>query len=116
MEIQKDEKYWKDYTKFLSEVEKLTEYSPANLLSMYKELIGTFSDIHEDDFIEFKYEFDHVLLIREEIQKVLDHKPISENLLLKNFKEQIEKMDLELKKYTLYSEKPEWWKNIELKK
>ena len=115
MEIVKDEKYWKDYTEFINEVEKLTELSPENLLSLYKKLIEELNEADEDYYLECKYELDYDLCIRQKIQKVIDHKLISENVLLKDFKEQIEKLDSELKKHILNSDQSDWWSNIQLK-
>lgn len=115
MEIVKDEKYWKDYTEFIDEVEKLTELSPADLLSRYKILIEELNDANEDYYLEWHYELDYDLWTRQKIQKVIDHKLISKNVLLKDFKEQIERMDSELKKHILNSDQIDWWNNIELK-
>ena len=115
MEIEKYEKYWKDYMEFINEVDKLTELSPSDLLCQYKELIEELNDADEDYFLEWKYELDNDLWTRQKIQKVIDHKLISENVLLKGFKEQIEQMDLELKKHIINSDQTDWWNNIELK-
>jgi len=115
MEIEKDEKYWKDYTKFINEVEKLTELSPTDLLSRYKTLIEELNDADEDYYLEWQYELDFDLWTRKKIQKVIDHKPISKNVLLKGFKEQIESMDSELKKHILNFDETDWWNNPELK-
>jgi hypothetical protein len=115
MEIEKDEKYWKDYTEFINEVEKLTELSPADLLSRYKMLIEELNDADDEYYLEWQYELDYNLWTRKIIQKVIDHELISENILLKSFKEQIDKMDSELKKYVLDSGQIDWWNNIALK-
>ena len=115
METVKEEKYWKDYTEFINEVEKLVELSPANLLSRYKMLIEELNDTDEDFYLEWKYELDYDLWTRQKIQKVIEHQLISDNILLKEFKEQIEKMDSELKKHILNSDRSDWWNNIELK-
>ena len=111
MESEKDEKYWKDYTEFIKEVENLTELSPANLLSQYEILIAELNDIEEKDYLEWQYEFDYDLWTRQKIQNVIDHKPISENILLNQFKEKINRLDSELKKHILNSDQIDWWKN-----
>ncbi|GAA0734219.1 hypothetical protein GCM10009430_49130 [Aquimarina litoralis] len=115
METQKDEKYWTDYTEFLNEVEKLIELSPSDLLSRYKILIEELNDADEDYYLEWKYELDYDLWTRKKIQKVIEYKPIEKNILLKEFKEQIEIMDSELKKHILNSDQTDWWNNPELK-
>jgi hypothetical protein len=115
MDTAKDEKYWKDYTEFINEVEKLTELSPADLLSRYKMLIEEMNDADEDYYLEWQYELGYDFWTRQKIQKVIDHKLISDNVLLKEFMEQIEKMDLELKKHILNSDQNDLWNNIELK-
>ena len=115
MEIEKDEKYWKDYTEFINEVEKLTKFSPADLLSQYKILIEELNDADEYYYLEWQYELDNDLWTRQNIQKVIDHKLISDNVLLIGFKEQIKQMDFELKKHILNSDQTDWWNNIELK-
>ena len=109
MEPEKDEKYWKDYTEFIEEVEILTELSPADLLSQYEILIAELNDINEEDYLEWQYEFDYDLWTRQKIQNVIEHKPISENILLKHFKGKINELDLELKKYILNSNQIDWW-------
>ncbi len=111
MEPEKDEKYWKDYTEFIKEVENLTELSPAELLSQYEILIAELNDIEEEDYLEWQYEFDFDLWTRKKIQNVIDHKPISENILLNEFKEKINEMDSELKKHILNSDQIDWWNN-----
>ena len=45
-----------------------------------------------------------IMICGKEIQNVIEHKPISENILLINFKIQIEKLDSELKKHILIFE------------
>jgi hypothetical protein len=115
MKIEKDEKYWKDYTDFINEVEKLTELSPAELLFRYKTLIEELNDPDENYYLEWQYDLDYDLWTRQLIQKVIDHNVISENILLKSFKEQIEYMDSELKKHVLNFEQIDWWKHVELK-
>ncbi|NOU59611.1 hypothetical protein [Marinifilum caeruleilacunae] len=97
MEIKKDEKYWQDYTEFINEVEKLTELSPVDLLSRYKELIEELIETDKEYYLEWKYELDYDLWTRQKIQKVLDNNLISENILLKDFKAQILELDTELK-------------------
>ncbi|MCB9056390.1 MAG: hypothetical protein H6549_11065 [Chitinophagales bacterium] len=114
MEIVKDAKYWKDYTEFINEVEKLTEFSPADLLTRYKELIKELNNADEEYYFEWQYEFDDDLWTRQRIQKVIDYKQISENILLRDFKEQIELMDSELKKHIQNSGQTDWWNNPEL--
>lgn len=111
MEPEKDEKYWKDYTEFIEEVEKLTRLSPADLLSQYEILISELRDIEEAYYLEWQYEFDFDLWTRQEIQNVINHKPISENILLKQFKEKINELDSDLKKHILNSDQIDWWKN-----
>ncbi|MBU2928838.1 hypothetical protein [Winogradskyella psychrotolerans] len=111
MEPEKDEKYWKDYTEFIKEVENLTEFSPADLLSQYEILIAELNDIEEEDYLEWQYEFDYDLWTRQKIQNVIDHKPISENILLNQFKEKINELDSELKKHILNSDQIDWWNN-----
>ena len=96
-------------------MEKLTELSPAELLPRYKILIEELDDANEDYYLEWQYELDYDLWTRQKIQKVIDHKLISENVLLKEFKEQIDKMDSELKKYILNHDQIDWWNNIVLK-
>jgi len=118
MARKKDEKYWKDYNKFRSEVWKLTNLSPTHLLESYKEIIEQCEDIKyadKDSFITWQYEVDNEIQTREEIQRILDDKSISENILLIDFKKKIEELDSELKKYVIYSEQNDWWKNIRLK-
>ncbi|RZS93247.1 hypothetical protein [Aquimarina brevivitae] len=56
MQSEKDQKYWKDYTEFIQEVENLTNLSPAALLLRYEELIAELNDEEEDYFLEWKYE------------------------------------------------------------
>ena len=115
METTKDQKYWKDYTEFINKVEKLTELSPADLLSRYKMLIEELKDADEDYYLEWQYELDYDLWTRQKIQKVIEHELISKNIFFKDFKEQIEKMDSELKKYILNLDQIDWWNYIELK-
>lgn len=115
MEIKKNEKYWKNYTEFINEVEKLTELSPADLLSRYNILIEELNDTDEDYYLEWKYELSYDVWVRKKIQSIIEHKPIEKNILLKEFKEQIEIMDSELKKHTLNSDQTDWWNNPELK-
>ncbi len=74
MEPEKDEKYWKDYTEFIKEVENLTELSPAELLSQYEILIAELNDIEEEDYLEWQYEFDFDLWTRKKIQNVIQSK------------------------------------------
>ncbi len=115
MKVEKDKKYWKDYTEFIYEVEKLTELSPSDLLSQYKKLIEELNDAEEDYYLEWQYELDYDLWTRQKIQKVIDHKLISENILLKEFKKQIENMDSELKKHILNFDQTDLWNNPKLK-
>lgn len=115
MEIEKDERYWKDYTEFINRVEKLTGLSPSELLSRYKLLIEELNDVDEDYYLEWKYEFDDDLWTRQKIQNVIDHKPISKNVLLKDFKTQTGNLDSEIKKHVLNFEEADWWKNPKLK-
>lgn len=105
----KDEKYWTDYTDFIKDVENLTGLNPSNLLSQYQSLIADLRYIDEDYYLEFPYEFNYDLRVRQQIQDIIDHKQISENILLKEFKEEIKKLDSELKKYLLIPDKTDWW-------
>ncbi|MAQ75450.1 MAG: hypothetical protein CL613_03855 [Aquimarina sp.] len=61
MQAEKDQKYWKDYTEFIQEVENLTNLSPSALLLRYEELIAELNDEEEDYFLEWKYELNHEL-------------------------------------------------------
>ena len=115
MKIEKDKKYWEDYTEFLTEVKKLTKLSPAELLLSYKLLIEELNDIGKNYHLEWLYELDYDVHIRQEIQKIIDHKLISENTLLKEFEKEIENMDLDFKKYVLNPDKNDWWNSPELK-
>ena len=46
---------------------------------------------------------------------MIDHKPISENVLLKDFKEKIASLDSEFKKHILNFKQTDWWNNPQLK-
>lgn len=104
-----NEKYWADHSEFIKEVENLTGLSPANLLAEYQSLIADLTYIDQDFYLEFPSEFNYDLEIRQKIQNVMDLKQISENILLKEFKEEIKKLDSELKKYILISDQIDWW-------
>jgi len=114
MKIEKDEKYWKDYTEFLTEVKKITQLSPADLLLSYKLLIEELNNINENYYLDWQYELDYDLCIRQEIQKIIDHKLISENALLREFEIQIKNMDLDFKKFILNPKKNDWWNSPQL--
>jgi len=115
MEIKKDEKYWKDYTKFINEVENLTKVSPAALLSHYKMLVELLNDADEKCPFEWEFELAYETWIRHDIQKVIDHKPLLENVLFKYFKVQIEILDSEFKKHILNFDQADWWHYPRLK-
>lgn len=114
MKIEKDKKYWEDYTEFINQVEKLTDLSPSDLLSRYETLSKELNDVNEDFYLEWKYEIDYDLITRQKIEQVINHKPISESILLLEFKQKIESLDLEIKKHILNSDQKDWWKNIQL--
>jgi len=114
MNTELNNKYWEDYSIFIKEVESLTGLSPSDLLTRYKALIAELTDNDEEYFLEWQYEFDDDLFTRKKIQMVLEHNAISDNTLLKSFKEEIELLDLELKKYILNSDQPDWWENPKL--
>jgi len=68
MEIEKDKKYWKDYTEFISEVENLTSKNPSELLAQYSKLISELSEMDKAHYEEWKYEIDYDIWIRRKIQ------------------------------------------------
>lgn len=115
MKIKKDKKYWEDYTEFINQVEKLTDFSPSDLLSRYETLSEELKDVNQDFYLEWRYEIDYDLITRHKIEKVINHRQISENILLQEFKQKIESLDLEIKKHILNSDQKDWWKNIQLK-
>lgn len=115
MEIKYDDKYWRDYSTFIMEVEHLTGLSPSDLLSRYQELVSEMSDNDEKDYLEWQYELSNDMWTRQKIQTVIDYEPIYNNVLLDSFKEKVESLDQEIKKQLLNSEQADWWEGPILK-
>ena len=105
-----DAKYWDDYSNFIKTVENITGFSPSDLLQRYEELISELSN-GEENYVEWQYEFEYDKFTRSEIQKVIENPNLLSNVLLKAFREKIEILDLEFKKYIENANDQKWWEN-----
>ena len=105
----KNEKYWKDYTIFIEIVESTTQFSPADLMRNYQELISELANGNEYCQDEWDYEFDEDMYIRKQIQKVIENPNLLNNSLFKEFRDKIETLDFEFKKHIENENESNWW-------
>ena len=105
-----DTKYWNDYSIFIETVENITGFSPSDLLKRYEELISELSE-GEENYLEWQYESEYNKFTRKEIQRVIENPNLSSNVLLKAFREKIDILDLEFKKYIENANDLKWWEN-----
>ena len=109
-----DTKYWNDYSIFIETVENITGFSPSDLLQRYEELISELSE-GKENYLEWQYEFENDKLIRNKIQRIIENPKLSSNTLLNAFRDKIEILDLEFKKYIENANDKKWWKNPKVK-
>ncbi|AWA31135.1 hypothetical protein HYN48_14115 [Flavobacterium magnum] len=111
-----ENKYSIDYSTFIKNVENITGLSPADLLHSYEEFISGLNEYENvENYSEWQYEFDYDAYIRIEIEKVVSNVELSNNTFLKQFKDKVELLDSQFKKFLKNGDDDKWWETPKIK-
>ena len=106
--MEKQDKYWNDYTEFIKLAEAVTGLSPSDLIDRYQSLIN---ELETKKYLEWIYENmeEEPMIIK--IHKLINHDSLKNNILKNEFKEKIDELDIRMKKFLIpsISNNENWW-------
>lgn len=100
-----NEQYWKDFTTFIKEVEKIARVSPSNLLEAYQYIVdgletGTLlSDLHEWEPEDVANDEDGFSITIRDVHKVINNEILQKNLLYTRWAERVIELDEQMIKH-----------------
>ncbi len=106
-----NDKYWDDYTKFIALAETSTGLSPSDLIDRYEVLI---IELETKIYREWIYENMEDQFTITKIHTLLNHELLKDNILKNQFQQEIDVLDIRMKKFLIpsLSDKENWWEGF----